>query len=68
MARAKSLTIEEREERSKARVQAMNYATLFLRQKYNEEYKELYAAYLRNRGYSSDAEIKLQLKDERINA
>ena len=68
MARVKGLTPEQRAERLKTRVAAMNYATLFLRQKYKEEYKELYAAYLRNRGINSDSEIKDELKDERINA
>jgi len=37
------------------RVKAAAYAKAFLAKKYREEYRELYEAYLRNRGYTTRA-------------
>jgi len=37
------------------RNKAAAYAKTFLARKYKEEYKELYEAYLRNRGYTTRA-------------
>ena len=43
---AAKLPDKERLERHNARGRAVNYATLYLRRKYSDEYKALYAAYL----------------------
>ena len=39
----------------KIRTKAAAYAKTFLAKKYYEEYRELYEAYLRNRGYTTRA-------------
>ena len=46
------------------RTKAATYAKTFLARKYREEYKELYEAYLRNRGYTTRA--SKELLDERL--
>lgn len=46
------------------RTKAAAYAKTFLAKKYREEYKELYEAYLRNRGYTTRA--SKELLDERL--
>ena len=46
------------------RTKAATYAKTFLAKKYREEYKELYEAYLRNRGYTTRA--SKELLDERL--
>lgn len=48
----------------KIRTKAAAYAKTFLAKKYREEYKELYEAYLRNRGYTTRA--SKELLDERL--
>jgi len=48
----------------KIRSKAAVYAKTFLAKKYREEYKELYEAYLRNRGYTTRA--SKELLDERL--
>lgn len=47
------------------RSKASAYAKKFLAQKYYDEYKELYDAYLRNRGYSTRTSKRGNLVDER---
>jgi len=47
------------------RSKASAYAKKFLAQKYYDEYKELYDAYLRNRGYSTRTNKRSNLVDER---
>ncbi len=47
------------------RSKASAYAKKFLAQKYYDEYKELYDAYLRNRGYSTRASKRIDMIDER---
>jgi len=47
---ATKLPDKERLERHNARGRAVNYATLYLRRKYSDEYKALYAAYLTDNG------------------
>jgi hypothetical protein len=47
------------------RSKASAYAKKFLAQKYYDEYKELYDAYLRNRGYSTRANKRTNIIDER---
>jgi hypothetical protein len=48
----------------KIRGKAAVYAKTFLAKKYREEYKELYEAYLHNRGYTTRA--SKELLDERL--
>ena len=43
----------------KIRMKAAAYAKTFLAKKYYEEYKELYTAYLHNRGYTTRATTKM---------
>ena len=67
MARVRGLPREQQAERDKIRWQAMNYAKQFLVQKYKDEYRELYCAYLHNRGIGT--ENRSTLVDERqVNA
>lgn len=50
---------------SRIKVGANRYAQDFLVQKYNEEYRELYEAYLLNRGFTPIKRIRQELVDER---
>jgi hypothetical protein len=53
-------------ERLKLRTRAQRYALIFLGQKYRQEYRELYQAYLNNRGYKPYARyVAKPLVDER---
>lgn len=52
-----------REQILRARVRAAEYARTFLANKYEDEYQELYRAYLINRGI--DVRSKKNLVDER---
>ena len=50
---------EEQLDSLKMRQKAAAYAKQFLAKKYYEEYKELYTAYLHNRGYNTRATTKM---------
>ena len=50
---------------NRIKVGANRYAQDFLAQKYNEEYQELYEAYLLNRGFTPIKRIRQELVDER---
>ena len=56
--------MSEANDSMKIRAKAANYAQSFLANKYYEEYKELYDAYLINRGVSTRR--GRVLKDERV--
>ena len=58
--------MSEANDSMKIRAKAASYAQSFLANKYYEEYKELYDAYLINRGVSTRR--GRVLKDERITA
>lgn len=50
---------------NRIKASASAYAKTFLARKYQEEYSELYQAYLRNRGISPRRSPKAPLVDER---
>ena len=53
-------------ERQRLRGRAQHYALRFLGQKYRQEYRELYKAYLHNRGFTPYSNYRVKpLVDER---
>jgi hypothetical protein len=59
------LLLKRQQDNITIRSKASAYAKKFLAQKYYDEYKELYDAYLRNRGYSTRASKRTSMVDER---
>ena len=57
---------QKQEENLVIRSKAATYAKTFLVQKYYTEYKELYNAYLHNRGYTTRGTKNRNLIDEKI--
>jgi hypothetical protein len=54
---------KQRLERHKARGKAINYATLALRKKYNDEWKALYVDYLIDNGIYDNQETERKAND-----
>lgn len=59
------LLLKRQQDNITIRSKAASYAKKFLAQKYYDEYKELYDAYLRNRGYSTRTSKRTDIVDER---
>ena len=59
------LLLKRQQDNITIRSKAASYAKKFLAQKYYDEYKELYDAYLRNRGYSTRTSKRTNMIDER---